>query len=158
MTSTRRATSRSYTVLIAVAAVAILLQGLWAGLFLRPHGQRGTDWLDVHARGGEVALALSAIAALVAFVRVRHRRDLWVGATGLTALLVLEAYIGGLIKDDGKDSLTPVHVPLALAIMGLAAWLFARSRRGRRTATRQAAAYPRNSAPAEVHEDATEVV
>lgn len=158
MTSTRRATSTAYTVLIGLAAVTILLQGLWAGLFLRPRGDTGTDWLDVHARGGEVALALSAIAAIVAFVRLRQRRELWIGAGALTALLVLEAYIGGLIKDDGKDSLTPVHVPLALAIMGLAAWLFTRSRRGRRTTTTQAAAYPRDSAPAEVHEDAAKVV
>jgi len=158
MTSTRRATSRAYTVLIALAAVTILLQGLWAGLFLRPHGDRGTDWLDVHARGGEVALAFSALAALVAFVRVRHRRDLWIGAAGLTTLLVLEAYLGGLIKDDGKDSLTPIHVPLALALMGLAAWLFARSRRGRPTTPTGAAAYPDESAPAEVHEDAAKVV
>jgi 4-amino-4-deoxy-L-arabinose transferase-like glycosyltransferase len=158
MTSTRRATSLAYTVLIGLAAVTILLQGLWAGLFLRPHGDSGNDWLDVHARGGEVALALSAIAALVAFMRMRHRRDLWLGAGALTGLLVLEAYIGGLIKDDGKDSLTPVHVPLALAIMGLAAWLFARSRRARRPTATQAAAYPRDSAVAEVHEDSAKVV
>jgi hypothetical protein len=38
-------------------------------------------------------------------------------------LLVVEAYLGGLIRDDGKDSLTAVHVPLALALMALAVWL-----------------------------------
>ena len=156
MTSTRRATSIAYTVLIALAAVAIVLQGLWAGLFLRPGNHSGTDWLDVHARGGEVALVLAAVATVVAFLRVRHRRELWLGAAALTALLVLEAYLGGLIKDDGKDSLTPVHVPLALAIMGLAAWLFARSRRDE--ARTQLTAYPAESAPVEVHEDSAEVV
>lgn len=157
MTSTRRTTSVAYTVLIALAAVAIVLQGLWAGLFLRPGTHGGADWLDVHARGGEVALILAALATLVAFVRVRPRRDLWIGSAVLAALLVLEAYIGGLIKDEGKESLTPVHVPLALLIMGLVAWLFARSRRTPRTAPSEAA-YPAESAPAEVHEDASEVV
>ena len=157
MTLTRRATSVAYTVLIALAAMAIVLQGVWAGLFLRPGTRGGTNWVEVHARGGEVALVLTALATVVAFVRVRHRRELWLGAGALTALLVVEAWLGGLIHDSGKDSLTPVHVPLALAIMGLAAWLFARSRRGATRASDDAV-YPRGSAPAEVHEDATEVV
>jgi hypothetical protein len=156
MTSTRRATSIAYTVLLGLSAVAIVLQGLWAGLFLPPGTHGGTDWVEVHARGGEVALVFTALAAIVAFVRVRHRRELWLGAAALTALLVVEAYLGGLIKDEGKDSLTPVHVPLALAIMGLAAWLFARSRRGAPSA--EVTAYPAESAPAEVHEDSAEVV
>jgi hypothetical protein len=158
MTSTRRATSIAYTVLIALAAITIVLQGAWAGLFLRPGAGGGTNWVEVHARGGEVALALSALATVVAFVRVRHRRELWIGAGALTALLVLESYLGGLIHDSGKDSLTPVHVPLALAIMGLAAWLFVRSRRVIGTTAAETTAYPAESAPAEVHEDAAEVV
>lgn len=156
MTSTRHTTSVAYTVLIGLAAVAILLQGLGAGLFLRPGAHGGAGWLDVHARGGEVALVLAALATLVAFVRVRQRRELWLGAGALTALLVLEAYLGGLIKDDGKDSLTPVHVPLALAIMGLAARLFARSRRA--VSRSRVTAYPAESAPAKVDEDAAKVV
>jgi hypothetical protein len=85
----------------------------------------------MHARGGEVALALTAIATVAAFVRVRARRDLWLGAAVLTALLVGESYVGGLIRDQGKDTLTAVHVPLAMGIMGLSAWLLARSRRTR---------------------------
>jgi hypothetical protein len=158
MTLTRRATSTAYTVLIGLAAVAIVLQGVWAGLFLRPGSAGGADWLEVHARGGEVALVLSGLATVVGFVRLRQRRGLWIGAGALTGLLVLEAYIGGLIKDSGKDSLTPVHVPLALAIMGLAAWLFARSRRVTRPAKPESAAYPAESAPAEVNEDPAKVV
>jgi heme A synthase len=38
-------------------------------------------------------------------------------------LLVLEAYLGGLIRDEGKDTLTAVHVPLAMLLIGLAVWL-----------------------------------
>ena len=41
-----------------------------------------------------------------------------------------EAYLGGLIRDAGKDTLTAVHVPLAMALMGLAVWLPLRARRG----------------------------
>jgi heme A synthase len=106
-----------------------VLQGLWAGLFLE-HGSSGT-WIDVHARGGEVAIVLVALATVVGFVRLRRRRDLWLGAGVLTALLVLEAYLGGLIHDSGKDSLTAVHVPLAMAIVATTVWLLVRSRRGR---------------------------
>jgi heme A synthase len=120
-------TSRAYTTLVALATLAIVLQGLWAGLFL-DHGQSG-NWLEVHARGGEVAIVLVAIAAVVGFVRLRRRRDLWLGAAMLTVLLVLEAYLGGLIHDSGKESLTAVHVPLAMAIVGMTVWLLVRSRR-----------------------------
>ena len=123
--------STAYTVLIALATIAIVLQGLWAGIFLEHDGKRdaASSWIDMHARGGEVALALAAIATVMAFFRIRPRRDLWLGGAGLCALLVVESYLGGLIRDDGKDTLTAVHVPLAMAIMGVAAWLVVRSRR-----------------------------
>lgn len=138
---TRRSASAAYTALLALAGVAILLQGVWAGIFLEHDGKRDAagSWIDLHARGGEVALAFAAIATVVAFVRVRSRRDLWLGTAALTALLVGESYIGGLIRDQGKDTLTAVHVPLAMGIMGLSAWLLARSRR---TAPSTQAAYP----------------
>jgi len=124
-------TSAAFTSILALAGIAVLLQGLWAGIFLEHDGKRdaASSWIDVHARGGEVALVLAAVATVVAFVRLRSRRDLWLGSAALTALLVLESYVGGLIRDDGKDTLTAVHVPLAMAIMALAAWLLARSRR-----------------------------
>ena len=53
-----------------------------------------------------------------------------------TALLILEWYLGRLIRDDGKDNLTAVHVPLAMLIMGSAGILAARAWRLHRTATR----------------------
>lgn len=116
-------------VLLGLAALAVLLQSVWAGIFLREEGERGPhEWIEVHATGGEVAIALTALAAVVGFWKVRSRRDLNVGAAAMTVLLVLESYLGGLIADEGKDQLVAVHVPLAMAIFGLAVWLVIRVR------------------------------
>ena len=126
------ATGRSilFSVLTGLASLAVLLQGLWAGIFLEHDGGRddASGWIDVHARGGEVALVLAVAAAVVAFLRLRTRKDLWIGSLGLVVLLALEAYLGGLIRDDGKDALTAVHVPLAMVIMAVSVWLPLRAR------------------------------
>lgn len=52
-------------------------------------------------------------------------------AAALTVMLAVEAYIGGLIVDASKDTLTAVHVPLAMAITALVIWLPLRARTGR---------------------------
>jgi hypothetical protein len=120
-----RRASIVFAVLVGLAAIAVLLQGLWAGIFLQHDGHRDDagSWIEVHALGGEVALALAALATAWALWRLRARRQLWLGSLTLTVLLVVEAYLGGLIRDDGKDSLSAVHVPLALGLMALAVWL-----------------------------------
>lgn len=120
-----------YTALIGLTALTVLLQGLWAGLFLQHDGERDAaqSWITMHARGGEVALVLAAAATIVAFAKLRHRKDLWIGSAVLTVLLVLESYLGGLIVDQSKDTLTAVHVPFALALMALVVWLPIRARR-----------------------------
>jgi hypothetical protein len=126
-TSPPRSSARTtlFSVLTGLAGVAILLQGLWAGIFLEHDGARDAadSWIDVHATGGEVAIALAALAAVAGFVQLRSRRELWIGALALTVLLILEAYIGGLIRDDGQDTLTAFHLPFAMALMALAVWL-----------------------------------
>lgn len=110
---------------IGLAALVVLLQGLWAGVFLEHDGDRdaASTWIEVHSWGADVAILLGAIATVVAFLQLRARRDLWIGSAVFTVLLILEAYLGGLIRDDGQDVLTAVHVPLAMALMGLAVWL-----------------------------------
>ncbi len=127
-----RATARTtlFSALAGLAALAVLLQGLWAGIFLEHDGQRddANGWIDVHARGGEVALALAIAATVVALWRHRARKDLWIGSLVLVVLLLLESYIGGLIRDDSKDTLTALHVPLAMAIMAVSVWLPLRAR------------------------------
>jgi hypothetical protein len=129
----RRARNPLYNAVIGLTALAVLLQGLWAGLFLRDDGKApgAESWVDVHARGGDIAILLAAVATVVAFWKLRGRRDLWVGSAVLTVLLVLEAYLGGLIRDDHVGSLTAVRVPLAMAIMGLVIWLPVRATHGR---------------------------
>lgn len=121
-----------FSALIGISALAVLLQGLWAGIFLEHDGHRAaaSSWIDVHARGADVALFFAALATAYALWKRRSRTDLWLGGLVLTALIVVESYIGGLIRDDGQDTLTAVHVPIAMAIMGMAVWLSLRSARG----------------------------
>lgn len=116
-----RARNPLYSALIGLAALAILLQGLWAGLFIHEGKGYQTNWVSWHARGGEIAIGLAAAASVFALVKLRSRSDLVGGSIALTVLLVLEAYIGGLIGD--RATLTAIHIPLAMALMGLAVWL-----------------------------------
>lgn len=118
---TRRPTNRLFSILIGLSALAVLLQGVWAGLFIQEGQDYKDDWVGVHARGGEVAIGLALIATIVAFVKLRSRLDVVVASVVFTLLLVLEAYLGGLIGD--HSALTVIHIPLAMALMGLAVWL-----------------------------------
>lgn len=113
--------SRLFTTLVGLAALTVVLQGLWAGLFVHEGRDYQQAWVDVHARGAEVAIAFAALAAIVALIKLRSRPVLVAGSLGLTVLLMLEAYLGGLIGN--APSMTSVHFPLALVLMTLAVWL-----------------------------------
>jgi hypothetical protein len=119
--------------LTGLATLGVLLQGLWAGLFLRYDGHRddAKNWINVHSLGANIALGLAVLAAVWAIWKLRSRRDLVAGSVVLAVLLGLEGWLGGLIVDSGKDALTAVHVPLAMAIMAVAVWLPLRARSGR---------------------------
>jgi uncharacterized membrane protein len=138
-TTASRADRRSGTAypvfssLAGLAALVVLLQGLWAGVFLEHDGKRDAaeSWIDLHARGADVALLLGVLTTAWAVWKLRSRRDLWGGGLVLVVLLVVESYLGGLIRDEGKDTLTSVHVPLAMAIMAVSVWLPARAARRR---------------------------
>ena len=120
--------------LIGLSALAVLLQGVWAGIFLQHSGQRSNypGWIEVHARGADVALALGIVAFAVLVWKLRDRRDLLIG-TGLYVVgVIVESYLGGRIREQGDDVLTVVHIPLALALMALAVWLPLRARHARR--------------------------
>jgi heme A synthase len=96
-------------------------------MFVRASRPNAGLWVTVHARGAEITIALALAAAVVAFWRLRFRRDLLVGSVVLTVLLILEAYLGGLITN--HQGLEAAHFPLALALTALAVWLPLRARR-----------------------------
>jgi heme A synthase len=102
-------------VLVGLSTLVVLLQGLWAGLLVQEGQDYKDSWVEVHARGADVAIALAVVALVVALVKLRSRRDLVVGSIAFVALLVLEAYLGGLIGD--QATLTAVHFPLAMLLL-----------------------------------------
>jgi hypothetical protein len=124
-----------FSALTGLAALAVVLQGVWAGLFIQyhdtAHRAQRESWIGVHARGGEIALGLAVLATLWAIFCLRSRRDLIVGAVVLTVLLAVVAYIGGTITDDNMDSLTPLHIPLAMLTLAVAVWLPLRAKQHR---------------------------
>jgi uncharacterized membrane protein YfcA len=122
-----------FSALIGLTTLVILLQGVWAGIFLEHDGERdeSSTWINVHAAGAVVAIVLALAATVAAFLQLRRRTDLWGGSATLVILLIVEYLLGSLISDSSKDTLTAVHVPLAMLIMGLAVWLPVRSRQSR---------------------------
>jgi hypothetical protein len=129
-----RSRTTVFSALAGLTALAILLQGLWAGLFvpLGKGGQYQDAWVEVHAHGGEAATLLALATTVAAFATARARRELWIGAAALTVLLAVELYLGSMISDDKVRGAAAVHIPLALAIMALAVWLPMRARYGAR--------------------------
>jgi len=123
---TTPARSAAFSALVGLASLGVLLQGVWAGLFLHEGQDNDSTWVEVHARGAEITLLLAVVATAVAIARLRSRRELVIGSVLLTLGLVLEAFLGGLVGDHA--GLQAVHIPLAMALMGLAVWLPLRAR------------------------------
>jgi len=112
-----------WSALVGLTTLGVLLQGLWAGLFLR-RDDDGSTWFSLHQHGGEATVTLAALATIAAAMWLRHRSDLLGGTVLLLVLLVVEYFLGRA----GGNSVA-VHVPLALLIMGLAVWLPVAARR-----------------------------
>ena len=119
-----------FSALTGLTALVVLLQFVFAGIFLRYDGKRddSSSWIDAHAWGAHIGTTLAVAAALYAIWRLRARKDLLIGSIVLAVLFLVEAYIGGAIRDDGKDSWTAIHVPIAFALTGLVVWLPVRAR------------------------------
>lgn len=119
---------RAYSALLDLVTLLIVVQATLAGVFLQKDGGREgyRSWISAHNGVGAAAVVLSVAAAALAFARLRHRRDLVVGSVVLTVLLVAEDGLGSAISG-GSTGLTVVHVPLAMALMGLAVWLVVRA-------------------------------
>jgi hypothetical protein len=123
------ARSRAFDILVGLTSLVVLLQGVWAGIFLEHPGQAvgSSTALDLHSVGGSLATVLALAAVVVASLRLRGRRDLWVGSVVLFLLLAVEVMLGQLIHDSHEHALTAVHVPLAMVLMGICVWLPLRS-------------------------------
>jgi Zn-dependent protease len=119
-------TNVAFTVFTGLTSLAILLQGVWAGLFIREGKDNNEHWVEVHDWGARTAILLAAVTTVIAIATLRHRKDLVGGAAALTVLLLVEAYLGGEVGD--TPGLQIVHFPLAIALMGLAVWLPLRAR------------------------------
>ncbi|HET8602163.1 MAG TPA: hypothetical protein VFL99_17705 [Segeticoccus sp.] len=131
------ARDRLYSALIGLTALLVLLQGLWAGLFIREGKSFDASaaqarWVEVHDVGARAAIILAAVSFVVALWRLRSRKELLVGTGVLVLLLMLEAYIGGEIGN--KPSWPSIHIPLGMALMALSVWLPFRAARRQRTA------------------------
>ena len=119
-----------WSALVGLTTLGVLLQGLWAGIFMSFHDDRAAAnrWVDVHSVGADVTVLLALLAAVAAVWRMRDRRELMVPTIVLFVLLVLEMVLGSLIREQHDDALTAVHVPLAMLVMGMAVWLPVRAR------------------------------
>jgi hypothetical protein len=116
----------AFSALVGLTTLGVLLQGLWAGLFL------GTDdsgtWVDVHQHAGSATVVLGLLALVAAVVWMRDRRPVVLATAALFVLLVVE-YLLGTWADDARGNLV-VHVPLAMLLMALAVYLPVMARRG----------------------------
>ncbi|MGY1855384.1 hypothetical protein [Modestobacter sp. SYSU DS0290] len=121
--TTRARPNPVWSALVGLTSLGVLLQGLWAGLFLRPDAD-GSTWYTLHQRGAEITMTLAALTVVAAAIWLRHRRDLLIGSALLLVLLVVEYLLGRA----GGGSL-PLHVPLAMLLLGLAVWLPMAARR-----------------------------
>jgi heme A synthase len=122
-----------YASVVGLTALVILLQGLWAGLFIR----EGEDFdatssqstfVEVHDWGGRAAIVLALVSLVVVLWRLRSQPSLVVGTAALLLLVMLEGFLGGEIGE--HPSWTSVHIPLAMALMALSVWLPVRAARG----------------------------
>jgi hypothetical protein len=107
--------------LIWIVVADVVLQGLWAGVFLQ-HDWRGGQsavWVDIHARAGELTILVAGAATVLAHRRLPNHRAVYRASAALTALLVLEAFLGGLIRDHHIWWLTAIHIPLAMLLVWL---------------------------------------
>ena len=116
-----------WSALVGVASLGILLQGLWAGLFLRPGAGGRQTWVAVHQHAGEAIAVVALLATIAAVIWMRRSTAVLVGTVLLLVLVVVQVLLGYAI--DGSANAVAVHVPLALVLMGLAVWLPLAARR-----------------------------
>lgn len=113
--------ARAYSILIGLTSLLIIMQGLWAGFFIREGQDFNDHWVMIHARGADISIVLSIVSLIILLTKFRHRRDVIAGTGVMVVALLLEAFLGGLIGDHPDASI--VHFPLAMALVALSVWL-----------------------------------
>ncbi len=111
--------------MVALVGLITLFQGAMAGVFVRDDKERDAraSFIDAHAWGAHIGTVLAVALAALAIWKLRQHRAV-VTASVLLALSFLgESYLGGLIRDNDAQALTPLHVPLGMAILGLTVFL-----------------------------------
>jgi heme A synthase len=138
---------RAMRLVLWLLAVAVFAQAVLAGLFL----DGGDAWRGWHALNGMLVLPLLALIQVVLAVLVwrRGRGPGWlaIASVGLLVALLVQSVLG-------MTSQVAVHVPLGVAIFGLAGTLLVRTSSLTRPATRRHdGGWPRpgTTAPADHH-------
>lgn len=108
----------------------VLFQGLSAGLFMGHLDAPG--WLRVH----QVTAIATMVVALVTVIVAIRRRTAVAPTVGLLVLLVIQTGLGQAIAEDHRRALLAAHVPIAVLLVALSAYLFLTSARTR-SAVRQ---------------------
>jgi heme A synthase len=116
-----RPRSPLYSSVIGLTGLGILLQGVWAGLFIHEKEDFRQNWVNVHSIGGTVISVLALIAVIIALLQLRSRRDIVAMTIVFFVLVVVEGLLGTLIGD--TPGLEALHIPLALFLMGMVAVL-----------------------------------
>ena len=123
-----------FAALIGLTSLAIILQGVFAGVFIEPGTHTG--WLDAHNANADVAGALAILSAVYAVIWLRTAaRSLAIGSIVLAVLVIALIAVGHAIAGSNDHGLTPVHVPLALLAFGLTIWLSLKARALRQAAS-----------------------
>lgn len=122
---------RTFSMVNGLTLLGVLLQAVWAGLFI-DRAER-EPWVTVHEIGGFVVVVLSLATALLAIALLRRADSaLTFGAVGQFLLLVVQTGLGEGISKAGSQELLVSHVPLAMLIFGLGVYLSVASARLRR--------------------------
>ena len=116
----------AFSALVGLTSLGVLLQALWAGLFLRQGNDYGR-WLAVHQHSAEATIVLALLSTVAAVVWMRHRTPVVVATAALLVLLVVEYFLG---RAGSESAGIVVHVPLAMLLMALAVYLPVMARRG----------------------------
>jgi hypothetical protein len=118
-------TANVFAGLVALLGLITVFQGTMAGVFVRDDKERDarSSFIDAHAWGAHIGTVLAVALAAFAIWKLRERRELVGASVALAVAFLGESYIGGLIRDNDKQSLTPIHVPLGMIILGLIVFL-----------------------------------